>query len=98
MEDESTLTQTIAGAEDLNTQAVKPERNQQAGKPKDRIYEQSVPVAVEEQAAEEVETLQGSTPYTVTGDGQRFLINAVVETEPNAPLTVWTNWMAGVKK
>ena len=60
MEDESTLTQTIAGAEDLNTQAVKPERNQQAGKPKDRIYEQSVPVAVEEQAAEEVETLQGS--------------------------------------
>src|SRR5262252_8605024 len=60
MEDESTLTQTIAGAEDLNTQAVKPERNQQAGKPKDRIYEQSIPVAVVEQAAEEVETLHGS--------------------------------------
>src|SRR5215472_2746787 len=60
MEDESTLKQTIAGAEDLNTHAVKPERNQQAGKPKDRICDQSIPVAVVEQAAEEVETLHGS--------------------------------------
>ncbi len=38
------------------------------------------------------------TPYAVTGDGQRFLINAVVETEPNAPLTVWVNWAAGAPK
>ena len=37
-------------------------------------------------------------PYAVTADGQRFLINAVVETEPNAPLTVVVNWAAGVKK
>jgi hypothetical protein len=37
-------------------------------------------------------------PYDVTADGQRFLINAVVETEPNAPLTVVINWAAGVKK
>src|SRR5262245_52013714 len=43
-------------------------------------------------------TLPLIPPYVVTGDGQRFLINAVVETEPNAPLTVWTNWTAGVKK
>jgi Tol biopolymer transport system component len=40
----------------------------------------------------------GYTPYAVTGDGQRFLINTVVETEPNAPLTVWVNWAAGVKR
>ena len=26
--------------------------------------------------------------YAVTADGQRFLIDAVVDTEPNAPLTV----------
>jgi len=39
-----------------------------------------------------------SAPYVVTADGQRFLINALVETEPNAPLTVWVNWTAGVKK
>jgi len=39
-----------------------------------------------------------SAPYAVTADGQRFLINAVVETEPNAPLTMWVNWAAGVKK
>ncbi len=38
------------------------------------------------------------TPYAVTADGQRFLINALVETEPNAPLTVVVNWTAGVKK
>jgi hypothetical protein len=37
-------------------------------------------------------------PYAVTADGQRFLINAVVETESNAPLTVVVNWAAGVKK
>jgi hypothetical protein len=36
--------------------------------------------------------------YDVTADGQRFLINAVVETEPNAPLTVVVNWAAGMKK
>jgi Tol biopolymer transport system component len=37
-------------------------------------------------------------PYAVTADGQRFLINEIVDTEPNAPLTVFTNWAAGVKK
>jgi hypothetical protein len=37
-------------------------------------------------------------PYAVTADGQRFLINTVVETEPNAPLTVWINWTAGAPK
>jgi serine/threonine protein kinase/Tol biopolymer transport system component len=43
-------------------------------------------------------TIPGSAPYAVTADGQRFLINTVVETEPNAPLTVVVNWAAGVKK
>src|SRR5215510_4812218 len=37
-------------------------------------------------------------PYAVTADGQRFLINTVVETEPNAPLTVVANWAAEIKK
>jgi hypothetical protein len=43
-------------------------------------------------------TSPGFAPYAVTADGQRFLINAVVETEPNAPLTVVVNWAAGLKK
>jgi serine/threonine protein kinase/Tol biopolymer transport system component len=44
-------------------------------------------------------TLGGTTtPYAVTADGQRFLINAVVEPEPKAPLTVVVNWAAGMKK
>ncbi len=43
-------------------------------------------------------TLQGLAPYAVTADGQRFLINAMVETEPNAPLTVVVNWTAGAPK
>jgi eukaryotic-like serine/threonine-protein kinase len=38
------------------------------------------------------------TPYAVTRDGQRFLINAVVDTEPNAPLRVVVNWPAEIKK
>ncbi|MGH9842606.1 MAG: hypothetical protein ACREEM_28010 [Blastocatellia bacterium] len=43
-------------------------------------------------------TVPGFAPYAVTADGQRFLINAVVESEPNAPLTVVVNWTAGAKK
>src|SRR5262249_26679997 len=40
----------------------------------------------------------GHATYAVTGDGQRFLINSIVETEPNTPLTVVVNWAAGAKK
>src|SRR5262245_59321567 len=36
--------------------------------------------------------------YAVTRDGQRFLINELVDMEPNAPLIVVTNWTAGIKK
>jgi eukaryotic-like serine/threonine-protein kinase len=43
-------------------------------------------------------TTFASTPYAVTSDGERFLINTVVDLEPNAPLTVVTNLAAGVKK
>ncbi len=39
-----------------------------------------------------------AAPYTVTGDGQRFLVNAIVDAEPRAPLTVVVNWAAGAKK
>jgi serine/threonine protein kinase len=31
-------------------------------------------------------------PYSVTADGQRFLINSIVETQPSAPLTLKINW------
>ena len=31
-------------------------------------------------------------PYAVTADGQRFLINSIVETQPSAPLTLMVNW------
>ena len=44
------------------------------------------------------DTALGVSPYAVTGDGQRFLINTIVETEPKSPLTVWVNWPVGVKK
>jgi Tol biopolymer transport system component len=37
-------------------------------------------------------------PYAVTGAGQRFLINELVETKPNAPLTVVFNWTAGLRR
>jgi len=43
-------------------------------------------------------TLLSTTPYAVTRDGQRFLINERVDLEPNAPLTVVTNWTAELKK
>lgn len=37
-------------------------------------------------------------PYAVTGDGQRFLINAIMETQASAPLTVVVNWTALLKR
>src|SRR5262249_34834937 len=36
--------------------------------------------------------------YAVTADGQRFLINEVLDIEPNAQLAVLTNWTAVVKR
>ncbi|MBK6798949.1 MAG: PD40 domain-containing protein [Acidobacteria bacterium] len=39
-----------------------------------------------------------TTPYTVTADGQRFLVNAIVNVMPRAPLTILINWTAGVRK
>jgi hypothetical protein len=43
-------------------------------------------------------TVPGFAPYAVTGDGQRFLVNAIVESEANAPLTVIVNWMEQLKR
>jgi eukaryotic-like serine/threonine-protein kinase len=36
--------------------------------------------------------------YSVTGDGQRFLLSTIVETEAAAPLTVVVNWAADLKR
>ncbi len=36
--------------------------------------------------------------YSVTRDGQRFLLSTIVETEPNAPMTAVVNWAAEMKK
>ncbi|HKE24788.1 MAG TPA: hypothetical protein VKB88_20645, partial [Bryobacteraceae bacterium] len=34
--------------------------------------------------------------YAVTRDGQRFLLSAIVETYPRAPLSVVQNWTAAI--
>jgi len=39
-----------------------------------------------------------TVPYAVTADGQRFLLNAVVENETAAALTVVSNWTAELKR
>ena len=36
--------------------------------------------------------------YDVTRDGQKFLLNTIVETKPNAPMTVIVNWAAEAPK
>ena len=36
--------------------------------------------------------------YAVTGDGQRFLLNNLVEDAAHTPITVVTNWTAGLKR
>ena len=37
-------------------------------------------------------------PFAVSGDGQRFLINSVVDNETTAPLTVVVNWISELKR
>ena len=36
--------------------------------------------------------------YGVSADGQRFLVNTVVEDVPGTPIHVWVDWLAGVTK
>jgi hypothetical protein len=38
-----------------------------------------------------------SAPYTVTADGQRFLLNTLVDESGGAPLTVVVNWTKGIQ-
>jgi len=38
------------------------------------------------------------TVYDVTGNGQRFLINTLVQPQSSAPITLVVNWTAGLKK
>ena len=59
-------------------------------------FETSAPVSLFEFRAGTVQTRYA--PYAVTRDGQRFLINEIVDTEPNAPLTVVVNWTAELQK
>jgi hypothetical protein len=36
--------------------------------------------------------------YDVTADGQRFLVNTLIEQNAPSPLTVVMNWTAGMKR
>jgi len=40
----------------------------------------------------------GYSYYDVSADGQRFLVNALLEEAPATPITVVLNWTAGVKR
>lgn len=37
-------------------------------------------------------------PYTVAADGQRFLVNAAIDESRAPPITIITNWTAGLKR
>jgi len=56
------------------------------------------PVALFEFRSGNTAGLETVPSYTVTADGKRFLINALVEAQTSASLTVVTNWTAGFKK
>ena len=36
--------------------------------------------------------------YSVSSDGQRFLVDAAVQDSTARPVTVLTNWLAGIRK
>jgi len=64
--------------------------------PRGESFEVGAPVSLFEFRAGTLQVIYA--PYAVTADGQRFLINEVVDTETNAPLTVVVNWAADLKK
>ncbi len=66
--------------------------------PRGESFEIGAAVSLFEFRAGTVQCLFSFPPYAVTADGQRFLINAVVDMEPNTPLTVVVNWTAEMKK
>ena len=42
-------------------------------------------------------TTSGRSPYDVSADGQRFLINTVVEAVAPSPITLVVNWAAALR-
>ena len=40
----------------------------------------------------------GDYPYDVSADGQRFLVNTLVEETTSSAITLVVNWTAGLKK
>lgn len=44
------------------------------------------------------QSVTGGFLYDVTGDGQRFLINAAVEQKASSPIILVQNWAAGAKR
>jgi hypothetical protein len=45
-----------------------------------------------------VGAISGDSPYDVAADGRRFLVNALVEENVPAPVTVVLNWTADLKR
>ena len=50
------------------------------------------------QALFQTRFFQPINPYTVSADGQRFLINTPLEEDNSSPMTVVLNWMVELKK
>jgi Tol biopolymer transport system component len=46
----------------------------------------------------ETRAMRGGSAFDVTSDGQRFLVNSLVQAQSASPLVLVTNWTAGVKK
>lgn len=73
----------IAAGQKLMAVAVQTDSTFQAGRP---------------QALFEPRFFQPIIPYTVSADGQRFLVNTPIEEDNSSPVTVVLNWMAELKK
>jgi hypothetical protein len=63
------------------------------------MFEMNVPVALFDVHVGRFHSgvFAGMYQYDVTADGQRFLVNTLVEAHP-PPITVVLNWTAGLKR
>ncbi|HMA30127.1 MAG TPA: hypothetical protein VKS23_09700, partial [Thermoanaerobaculia bacterium] len=73
----------VAAGQKLMAVAVQTDSTFQAGRP---------------HALFELRFFQAVIPYTVSADGQRFLVNTPLEEDNSSPVTVVLNWTAELKK
>jgi hypothetical protein len=62
------------------------------------LFEASAPAALFQARVPDVNPTGNKSQFAASQDGQRFLINKIVEKQVSSPITVVVNWPAELKQ